>query len=97
MLEDKYRHIKVVVDKAKSWMVKTWGDTRTTAERRAALQKMKKKIDHKQVSQTVFVACTKLTLEMSVLHASVCIQKYFQTVAVEHCLNDSLTLVRSQA
>ena len=71
MLEDKDDDIKVVAEKAKSWMVKTWGDTTTTAERRAALQKMKKKIDHKQVSQTVFVACTKLTFEMSVLHASV--------------------------
>ena len=60
-----------VVDKAKSWMVKTWGDTRTTAERRAALQKMIKKIDHKKVSRTVFVVYTKLTIEMSILHAVV--------------------------
>ena len=60
-----------VVEKAKSWMVKTWGDTTTTVERRAALLKMKKKIDHKEVSRTVFVACTKLTFEMSILHAAV--------------------------
>ena len=58
-----------VVEKAKSWMVKTWGDTTTTTERKSALQKMKKKIDHKEVSRTVFVACTKLTTEMSILHA----------------------------
>ena len=57
-----------VVEKAKNRMVKTWGDTTTAAERKAELQKMKKKIDHKEVSRTVFVACTNLSFEMSRLH-----------------------------
>ena len=54
MLEDKSDDVKVVVEKAKTRMVKTWGDTTTTDERKAALQTLKEDLDHKEVNRTAF-------------------------------------------
>ena len=45
----------VIEGKSKTRMVKIWGDVTTTAERKAALQKLREDLDHKEVSGTVSV------------------------------------------
>ena len=45
----------VIEGKSKTRMVNIWGDVTTTEERKAALQKLREDLDHKEVSGTVFV------------------------------------------
>ena len=54
MLEDKDDDVKVVVEKSKTRIVKIWGDTTTTDERKEALQKLKEDLNHKEVNRTAF-------------------------------------------